>query len=224
MAKKVVVYFFYKNLAFTLTQFWFTLYTGFSGQRFYDDWFQSLYNVLFTALPVIVVGIFDKDVSASRSKACPQLYKAGIDNLYFKWRVIVVWLIAATFQSLIFFFLPITCAQFPQNNPGRMLGVWDVSTMAYTCILITVNLRLMMASSSLTKWHHIICGWQHCCMVCLYIYLLWGANFIYTGEHLLGDLHLDEHLVFLVHYHFGSTCGLVRRPTFHGCSGMVFPI
>jgi phospholipid-transporting ATPase len=99
-----------------------------------------------------------QDVSASRSKACPQLYKAGIDNLYFKWRVIVVWLIAATFQSLIFFFLPITCAQFPQNNPGRMLGVWDVSTMAYTCILITVNLRLMMASSSLTKWHHISVG------------------------------------------------------------------
>ncbi len=60
-----MAYFFYKNLAFTLTQFWFTLYTGFSGQRFYDDWFQSLYNVLFTALPVIVVGIFDKVCDAN---------------------------------------------------------------------------------------------------------------------------------------------------------------
>ncbi len=39
-----------------------------------------------------------------------------------------------------------------------------------------------------------------------------------AGQHLLGDLHLDEHLVFLVHYYFGSTCGLVRRPTFHGVS------
>ncbi len=64
---QVVAYFFYKNLAFTLTQFWFTLYTGFSGQRFYDDWFQSLYNVLFTALPVIVVGIFDKVCDANTS-------------------------------------------------------------------------------------------------------------------------------------------------------------
>jgi magnesium-transporting ATPase (P-type) len=43
-----------------LTQFWFTFQTGFSGQRFYDDWFQSLYNVIFTALPVIIVGLFDK--------------------------------------------------------------------------------------------------------------------------------------------------------------------
>lgn len=57
---QVVTYFFYKNLTFTLTQFWFTFQTGFSGQRFYDDWFQSLYNVIFTALPVIIVGLFDK--------------------------------------------------------------------------------------------------------------------------------------------------------------------
>ena len=57
---QVVMYFFYKNLTFTLTQFWFTFRTGFSGQRFYDDWFQSLYNVFFTALPVIVLGLFEK--------------------------------------------------------------------------------------------------------------------------------------------------------------------
>ena len=56
----MVIYFFYKNLTFSLTQFWFTFQTGFSGQRFYDDWFQSLYNVIFTALPVIIVGLFDK--------------------------------------------------------------------------------------------------------------------------------------------------------------------
>ncbi len=51
-----------------------------------------------------------QDVNASRSKTCPQLYKAGIDNMYFKWRMIVVWLIVVTLESLIFFFLPITCA------------------------------------------------------------------------------------------------------------------
>ncbi|XP_024380189.1 phospholipid-transporting ATPase 3 isoform X3 [Physcomitrium patens] len=155
---KVVAYFFYKNLAFTLTQFWFTLYTGFSGQRFYDDWFQSLYNVLFTALPVIVVGIFDQDVNAKTSIKFPELYKAGIYNLFFKWRVIMLWLVGATYQSLVFFYFPISVAQSAQNYSARMLGVWDVSTLAYTCILMTVNLRLMMASSSLTKWHLISVG------------------------------------------------------------------
>lgn len=27
-------------MAYTLTQFWFNLYTAYSGQRFYDDWYQ----------------------------------------------------------------------------------------------------------------------------------------------------------------------------------------
>ncbi len=35
-------YFFYKNMAYTLTQFWFNLFTAYSGQRFYDDWYQVL--------------------------------------------------------------------------------------------------------------------------------------------------------------------------------------
>lgn len=114
-----------------------------------------------------------QDVSASKSKRCPQLYKAGIDNLYFKWRVIIVWLVAATFQSLIFFYFPVAGAQSAQNGYGKMLGVWDVSTMAYTCILITVNLRLMMASSSLTKWHHISVG---CSIGAWFVFV-----FIYSG-------------------------------------------
>ena len=81
-------------MAYTLTQFWFNLYTAYSGQRFYDDWYQvhsrmclpklqvvhmvhatcadipacclamqAFYNLLFTSLPVIVVGLFDQDVS-----------------------------------------------------------------------------------------------------------------------------------------------------------------
>jgi magnesium-transporting ATPase (P-type) len=62
-----VGYLFYKNLTLMLMQFWFTLYTGFSSQHFYDDWFQSLYHVLFTTLLVIVVGIFDKVCDANTS-------------------------------------------------------------------------------------------------------------------------------------------------------------
>jgi phospholipid-transporting ATPase len=97
-------------------------------------------------------------VNARTSKKYPELYKAGISNLFFKWRVIMLWLIGATYQSLVFFYFPVSAAQSSQNYSAKMLGVWDVSTLAYTCILTTVNLRLMMASSSLTKWHLISVG------------------------------------------------------------------
>ncbi|KAL4302308.1 hypothetical protein GQ457_10G025370 [Hibiscus cannabinus] len=155
---KVVTYFFYKNLTFTLTQFWFTFHTGFSGQRYYDDWFQSLYNVIFTALPVIIVGLFDKDVSSSLSKRYPELYKEGIKDMFFKWRVVAIWAFFAVYQSLVFYYFVSDSSSKGQGSSGRMFGLWDVSTMAFTCVVVTVNLRLLMICNSITRWHYISVG------------------------------------------------------------------
>lgn len=177
---QVITYFFYKNLTFTLTQFWFTFQTGFSGQRFYDDWFQSLYNVIFTALPVIMVGLFDKvcnlysfllmeytilcalhltdpfqDVSASLSKKYPKLYQEGIRNTFFKWRVIAVWAFFAFYQSIVFYYFTAAASRYGHGSSGKILGLWDVSTMAFTCVVVTVNLRLLMSCNSITRWHYI---------------------------------------------------------------------
>ncbi|XP_054809122.1 phospholipid-transporting ATPase 3-like isoform X3 [Prosopis cineraria] len=155
---KVITYFFYKNLTFTLTQFWFTFQTGFSGQRFYDDWFQSLYNVIFTALPVIIVGLFDKDVSASLSRKYPGLYMEGIRNVFFKWSVVATWALFSVYQSLILFYFVILSSSSAKNSVGKTFGQWDVSTMAYTCVIVTVNVRLLMICNSITRWHLIGVG------------------------------------------------------------------
>ncbi|XP_070043324.1 phospholipid-transporting ATPase 3-like isoform X4 [Nicotiana tomentosiformis] len=183
---KVVTYFFYKNLMFTLTQFWFTFRTGFSGQRFYDDWFQSLYNVIFTALPVIILGLFEKDVSASLSKKYPELYREGIRNTFFKWRVVATWAFFAVYQSLVLYNFVISSSTKGMNSSGRMFGLWDVSTMAYTCVVVTVNLRLLMMCNTITRWHHISVGGS---------ILLWFIFvFIYSGIH----LHKEQEGIYLV--------------------------
>lgn len=204
-----MIYFFYKNLTFTLTQFWFTFQTGFSGQRFYDDWFQSLYNVIFTALPVIIVGLFDKvgylfqqlllqlcftcyitvflhgwhvlisflclcqDVSSSLSKKYPELYMEGIRNVFFKWKVVAIWAFFSVYQSLIFFYFVSSTNLSAKNSAGKVFGLWDVSTMAFTCVVITVNLRLLMICNSITRWHYISVGGS---ILAWFIFI-----FIYSG-------------------------------------------
>ncbi|XP_078436799.1 aminophospholipid ATPase 3 isoform X2 [Wolffia australiana] len=155
---KVIMYFFYKNFTFTLTQFWFTFQTGFSGQRFYDDWFQSLYNVIFTALPVIFVGLFDKDVSTALSKKYPELYKEGMRNIFFKWRVVAVWGFFSIYQSLIFYYFTASASRMGHNSSGKIFGLWDVSTMAFSCVVVTVNIRLLLTCNSITRWHYLSVG------------------------------------------------------------------
>ncbi|KAG5028456.1 hypothetical protein JHK87_011970 [Glycine soja] len=54
---------------FAIAQFWFLErllleYASFSGQAPYNDWYMSFYNVFFTSLPIIALGVFDQDVSA----------------------------------------------------------------------------------------------------------------------------------------------------------------
>ncbi|CAI0379543.1 unnamed protein product [Linum tenue] len=178
---KVITYFFYKNLTFTLTQFWFTFHTGFSGQRFYDDWFQSLYNVIFTALP---------DVSAALSKKYPELYKEGIKNMFFKWRVVWTWAFFSVYQSLVFYHFVTISGTSGKNLSGRMFGLWDVSTMAFTCVVITVNLRLLMMCNSITRWHYISVGGSILAwFVFILIYSLLRENVYYVIYVLMGTFY-----------------------------------
>ncbi|KAJ8752370.1 hypothetical protein K2173_004006 [Erythroxylum novogranatense] len=60
----MICYFFYKNITFGFTLFFYEAYASLSGQAAYNDWFLSLYNVFFTTLPVIALGVLDQDVSA----------------------------------------------------------------------------------------------------------------------------------------------------------------
>ncbi|KFK43585.1 hypothetical protein AALP_AA1G145400 [Arabis alpina] len=60
----MICYFFYKNITFGVTVFLYEAYTSFSAQPAYNDWFLSLFNVFFSSLPVIALGVFDQDVSA----------------------------------------------------------------------------------------------------------------------------------------------------------------
>ena len=59
-----ICYFFYKNIAFGLTLFYFEAFAGFSGQTIYDDWYSLSFNVILTSLPVISLGVFEQDVSS----------------------------------------------------------------------------------------------------------------------------------------------------------------
>lgn len=57
------------SLSMVSLYYWYALavrynfFNGWSGQSLYERWTLALYNVLFTLLPVIILGLFDRDVS-----------------------------------------------------------------------------------------------------------------------------------------------------------------
>ena len=58
----MIIYFFYKNMIFTIPHFFFSFVCGSSAQTIFDDWYISFYNLFFTALPLIVRAVFEQDI------------------------------------------------------------------------------------------------------------------------------------------------------------------
>ncbi|XP_068799064.1 phospholipid-transporting ATPase VD isoform X2 [Struthio camelus] len=73
----MILYFFYKNVAYVNLLFWYQFFCGFSGTSMTDYWILIFFNLLFTSVPPIVCGVLDKDVSAEILMQLPQLYVAS---------------------------------------------------------------------------------------------------------------------------------------------------
>uniref|UniRef100_A0A6Q2X7A6 Phospholipid-transporting ATPase n=1 Tax=Esox lucius TaxID=8010 RepID=A0A6Q2X7A6_ESOLU len=99
-------YFFYKNFAFTLVHFWFGFFCGFSAQTVYDQWFITLFNIVYTSLPVLAMGLFDQDVNEANSHRYPGLYRPGQLNLLFNKRQFFLCTLQGIVTSFLLFFVP----------------------------------------------------------------------------------------------------------------------
>lgn len=58
-------------------QFWFSNYNGFSGQKWFVEYGNQTYNLLYTALPLLLMGIYDRDVWDTTALKYPMLYEHG---------------------------------------------------------------------------------------------------------------------------------------------------
>lgn len=76
----LVCYMFYKNIFMSLGQFWLNFYDGFSGQKYYTEGGIQLFNLVFTSLPILLMAIYDMDVSPAAVYKEPRLYQSGVNN------------------------------------------------------------------------------------------------------------------------------------------------
>lgn len=61
--------------AFVYLMFWYQLYCGFSASVMIDQMYLMLYNLVFTSLPPLVIGVYDKTVTEDLLFAKPYLYR-----------------------------------------------------------------------------------------------------------------------------------------------------
>ncbi|XP_019896178.2 phospholipid-transporting ATPase ID isoform X1 [Esox lucius] len=149
-------YFFYKNFAFTLVHFWFGFFCGFSAQTVYDQWFITLFNIVYTSLPVLAMGLFDQDVNEANSHRYPGLYRPGQLNLLFNKRQFFLCTLQGIVTSFLLFFVPYGAFSLGVRADGLHLS--DQQSFAVTIatsLVIVVSVQIGLDTYYWTAVNHL---------------------------------------------------------------------
>uniref|UniRef100_A0A7E4ZYG2 Phospholipid-transporting ATPase n=1 Tax=Panagrellus redivivus TaxID=6233 RepID=A0A7E4ZYG2_PANRE len=142
---KFLRYFFYKNFSFTLTHFWYSFFSGYSAQTVYDPVLIACYNLFFTSLPVLSMGVLDQDVNDEYSLKYPKLYIPGQYNLFFNMRIFIYSVLHGLASSLVLFFVPYGALYEATDHSGRDMN--DYSMLAFTVftgLIVVVTGQIML--------------------------------------------------------------------------------
>ena len=147
-------YFFFKNFVQTFNHFIFGFFCNFTGQTIIDDWFITLYNLLFTSLPLGAKAILDTDIKRDDGiivyKMLPFIYKENRDNPIFTIFKFILNLGKGLIFSLVnTFFVIYSIKDEHIDKTGHMAGLWYMSVDIYTNVLIIVSVTLLVT----TKFH-----------------------------------------------------------------------
>lgn len=160
----MICYYFYKNILFGLTLFYYDAYTSFSGEPAYNAWYLTLYNIIFTTLPAIALGVLDQDISAESCLKYPQLYQ-GVQNILFGWQRILGWLLNGILSSTIIFYLCIFTLEYQAfRRDGEVSGYQILGATIYTCVIWVVNTQMALSMNYFTVIQHV---------------LIWGSIFFW---------------------------------------------
>ncbi|XP_053687798.1 phospholipid-transporting ATPase IF isoform X2 [Sabethes cyaneus] len=171
----LVLYFFYKNLIFMGIQFFFQIHSMFSSQSVYDSVFLTLYNVVYTSLPVLVLALTEKPYKDEVLMKEPSLYQRVAGNKQYAWKYFIGWMFLALYHSTIIY---VFCWAVWGTNPA--IYAWWPATASFACfgtiaihnVVVLANLKLLL--EAIYKSYAFIAS------IWLSIFGFMGTTFIYN--------------------------------------------
>ncbi|KAI9218609.1 hypothetical protein BC828DRAFT_388135 [Blastocladiella britannica] len=187
--------FFYKNIIWTFVLFWYQFYCGFSGSINYEYSYVNYYNLFFTVLPTMLLGVLDQDVTANRALAFPKLYGAGLKQSYYNSAKFWVHILDALYQSLMCYFVGYMIYSDAVVSQVGWGGAdnYEVGTAMATFAITTANVYIAMYIRS-WSWAMLVGIPANTLLFPLYV---WGYS-IYSSDSPIAGL--DSVLLASAHY------------------------
>ncbi|CAO1620976.1 unnamed protein product [Jaminaea pallidilutea] len=163
--------FFFKNIIWTFTMFWYQIFSDFNATYLYDYTYVLLFNLIFTSLPVIVLGALDQDANAKALLAHPRTYIRGIKGLDYTRTLFWLAVLDGVYQSCVCFFVTWACWNFfpvMSSDGHSMDSIWIMGTTVGAGAVISANLY---AGLAMRYWTAIVWVLQ---LVSILSYFVWA--------------------------------------------------
>lgn len=144
---KYILATFWKEIVFYIAQAQYQRFNGYTGTSLYESWSLTVYNTLFTSLPVIIPGIFEKDLRASTLLAKPELYTYGQRNEGFNFKKYLAWNFMAAVETVVVYW-------FVHLTYSNVLFTEDTSLFAYGQLVFTVCVVFVNVKMLVLEMHH----------------------------------------------------------------------
>ena len=135
---KVILLFLYKNCVLTIVLLAYTFVSSYSGTSIFNSSLLIGYNIFFTTIPIVVIGIFDEDVSSSKIIEQPQLYMIGIKNVMFNTKKLFVYFCISAVQGIILIILCFQCLPMVLTREGFPEDMILFGTFTYITLIVMV--------------------------------------------------------------------------------------
>ena len=130
-----------QELVFYLVQALYQKWNGYTGFSLYESLSLTVFNTLFTSLPVIFLGMFEQDLAASTLLAVPELYVQGQRNEAFNLKKYLAWMFMASSEAMIIFFCALGLfgeALFKNDN-----SVMGIGQMCFSAAVTMINTKAL---------------------------------------------------------------------------------
>ena len=153
----IISYIFYKNSLMNICQFVFAFNNGFSGQKYFSEAAIQMFNVVFSTFPLVLYGVWDRDVKYESALKFPQLYINGLRHHNFNSQVFWSWVVLGAVEASVVTFFPLHGLTWLndsyQNQPGPVASFWEAGACTFTLLIFLVNIKLAMRQN---KWNSIM--------------------------------------------------------------------
>nr|GAT54067.1 phospholipid-translocating ATPase [Mycena chlorophos] len=169
----MILNFFYKNIVPTAVLFWFQIYNAWSATYLFAYVYVLFWNSLWTILPVVAIGVFDRFLDSEALMAVPELYRAGREARWFNLRLFFIYVIDGVYQSvIIFFFLNYTYMVTTTRPDGYSTYINEASTTMALASIMVANLYTGLMTTAWTFWIFFALAFGIC--------VAWGFTAIYS--------------------------------------------